>query len=112
MAKGTKIEWADDTGGARAHAPRSALEAREHQRLPPLDMLYPIDYKTAVRERIAARMKRLRAQRGLTQEQLAAKAGISRPYLIRLETARQNPTLSTLGKLEKALRVKPGRLLE
>jgi transcriptional regulator with XRE-family HTH domain len=48
----------------------------------------------------------------MTQEQVAAKAGISRPYLARLETARQDPTLSTLEKLAKALRVKVGRLLE
>jgi transcriptional regulator with XRE-family HTH domain len=61
---------------------------------------------------MAARLKRLRAQRGMTQEQLAAKAGISRPYLARLETARQDPTLSTLEKLAKALRLKVGRMLE
>ena len=78
----------------------------------PLDTLYPIGYKMAPRERMAMRVKRLREQRGLTQEQLAEKAGISRPYLARLETARQDPTLSTLEKLAKALRVKVGRLLE
>jgi predicted transcriptional regulator len=77
-----------------------------------LDALYPTGYKTPVRERMAARLKRLRAQRGMTQEQLAAKAGISRPYLARLETARQDPTLSTLEKLAKALRLKVGRMLE
>jgi transcriptional regulator with XRE-family HTH domain len=64
------------------------------------------------REHMAMRVKRLREQRGMTQEELAAKAGISRPYLARLETARQDPTLSTLEKLAKALRVKVGRLLE
>jgi transcriptional regulator with XRE-family HTH domain len=64
------------------------------------------------RERMAIRVKRLRERRGLTQEGLAAKAGISRTYLARLETARQDPTLSTLEKLAKALRVKVGRLLD
>jgi transcriptional regulator with XRE-family HTH domain len=48
----------------------------------------------------------------MSQEQLAAKAGISRTYLARIETARQDPTLSTIEKLARALRVKPGRLLE
>jgi predicted transcriptional regulator len=38
----------------------------------------------------------------MTQEELAAKAGISRPYLARLETTKQDPTLSTLEKLAKA----------
>ncbi len=52
------------------------------------------------------RLKKLRRDRGLSQEELAAKAGISRTYLARLETARQDPTLATLEKLAKALRVK------
>ena len=62
-------------------------------------------------ERMAKRLKTLRRRRGLTQEALAAKAGLSRTYLARLETARQDPTLSTLVKLAKALRVPVGRLL-
>jgi transcriptional regulator with XRE-family HTH domain len=61
---------------------------------------------------VAIRVKRLRAARGMTQEQLAAKAGISRTYLARLETARHDPTLSMLEKLAKALRVTVGRLVE
>jgi transcriptional regulator with XRE-family HTH domain len=43
---------------------------------------------------------------------LAAKARISRGYLARLETARNDPTLSMLMKIAKALRVKVGRLLD
>ncbi len=75
-------------------------------------MLYPIRYKMAPKERMAARIKVLRDRRGLTQEQLAEKAGVSRTYLARLETGRQDPTLSTLEKLAKALGVRVGRLLE
>jgi len=48
----------------------------------------------------------------MTQERLAAAAGISRTYLARLETARHDPTLSMLEKLAKALRVKVWRLLK
>ena len=48
----------------------------------------------------------------MSQEQLAEKAGLSRGYLAPLETARQDPTLSTLERLAKALRVKVTRLLE
>jgi transcriptional regulator with XRE-family HTH domain len=58
------------------------------------------------------RIKKLRESRAFSQEELAKRAGISRGYLARLETARQDPTLSTLEKLAKALRVKVGRLLE
>ena len=63
-------------------------------------------------ERMAKRLKTLRRRRGLTQEALAAKAGLSRTYLARLETARQDPTLSTLVKLAKALGVPVTALLE
>ena len=61
---------------------------------------------------MATKIKALRERRRLTQEQLAERAGVSRTYLARLETARQDPTLSTLEKLAKALGVKVGRLLE
>jgi len=63
-------------------------------------------------KRTAMRIKKLREARAFSQEELAKRAGISRGYLARLETARQDPTLSTLEKLAKALRVKVGRLLE
>ena len=63
-------------------------------------------------KRTAMRSKTLREARAFSQEELAKRAGISRGYLARLETARQDPTLTTLEKLAKALRVKVGRLLE
>ena len=66
----------------------------------------------ALRELMAARLKALRDRKGLTQVQLAEKSGVSRTYLARLESGRQDPTLSTLEKLAKALGVKVGRLLE
>ena len=61
---------------------------------------------------MAAKIKALRERRGLTQEQLAEKAGVGRSHLARLETGKQDPTLSTLEKIASALKVKVGRLLE
>jgi transcriptional regulator with XRE-family HTH domain len=63
-------------------------------------------------DKVAARIKKVRERRGLTQEALAAKAGVSRGYLARVETARHEPTLTVLAKLAKALRVRVGRLVE
>ena len=63
-------------------------------------------------ERMAMRIKAERRKRGWSQEELADKAGLSRTYLARLETARQDPTLSTLEKLAKALRVTVAKLLK
>jgi transcriptional regulator with XRE-family HTH domain len=58
------------------------------------------------------RLKQLRESRGLTQEALAKRAGISRAYLARLEMGRHDPHLSRLRKLAKALRVSVAELVE
>lgn len=63
-------------------------------------------------KRFIMRLKQLRADNGLTQEALAKKANISRVYIARLETGKQDPTLTTLMKLAKALKVKVGELLK
>ena len=54
----------------------------------------------------------LRDRRGMAQEALAKKAGISRGYLARVETGRHEPTLTMLRKLAKALGVPVTALLE
>jgi transcriptional regulator with XRE-family HTH domain len=66
----------------------------------------------APHERLSMRLKQYREARGMTQEKLAEKAGFSRQYIARLEMGRHDPTLSTVEKLAKALKVKVGKLLE
>jgi transcriptional regulator with XRE-family HTH domain len=63
-------------------------------------------------KRMAKRIQQFRAQRGLSQEQLAERAGISRPYLARLETGRQDPRVSVLLKIARGLRVGLSELIE
>jgi transcriptional regulator with XRE-family HTH domain len=63
-------------------------------------------------KRFAMRLKRLRAERKMSQANLAEKSGVSREYIARLELDQQDPTLGTLEKLAKALKVKVGELLE
>jgi transcriptional regulator with XRE-family HTH domain len=64
-------------------------------------------------EKLMKRLKRLRKARNhMTQAELAKRAGLSPGYIARLETGRHDPTLSTLEKLAKALRVKVAKLLE
>jgi len=60
----------------------------------------------------AMRLKRLRADREMSQADLAAKVGVSREYIARLELGQHDPPLSTLEALAKALKVKVGRLVE
>jgi putative transcriptional regulator len=63
-------------------------------------------------ERFSMRLKALRAQKGLTQAQLAKRAKVSRAYLSRLEMGRHDPPLSRLRNLAKALGVPVAALLE
>jgi len=62
-------------------------------------------------QRVAVRIRTLREQRGWTKRVLAEKAQISYGYLWRLEAARQDPTLTVLEKLAKALKVPVGELI-
>lgn len=48
-------------------------------------------------------IKRIRLERGLTQEQLAELAGISQPHLSILENNQSAPSLKTAARLAKAL---------
>lgn len=66
----------------------------------------------AIAKRLALRLKRLREERGLTQERLAKRSGVSHGYLARLEIGMHDPSLSTLSKLAKALRVTVAELVE
>ena len=58
------------------------------------------------------KIRELRQARKLTQGQLAEKVGVTREYIVRLEAARYDPSLSTIEKLAKALRVKVEDLLK
>lgn len=67
------------------------------------------DFRAGVEEelralRVGAELARLRQRRGLSQTQLAAKAGMSGPNVSRIETSPgQNLTLETLTRLARAL---------
>jgi transcriptional regulator with XRE-family HTH domain len=63
-------------------------------------------------KRLAMRVKRLRKARKLTQEALAKRSGVSHGYLARLEIGMHDPSLTTLAKLAKALKVKLADLLK
>jgi XRE family transcriptional regulator of biofilm formation len=63
--------------------------------------------------RLKVRLRRWRRERGLTQEELAKKAGVTKFYISQLETGiRHNPSLPVLRRLAKALGVSAGELLE
>ena len=50
-------------------------------------------------------VKAWREHRGLTQQELADRAGISKPYLSQIETGKRQGTVETLSALARALDV-------
>lgn len=62
--------------------------------------------------RVAVNVKRIRNERGMTQQALADKAKIHRVYIAYIEAATRAPSLEMLERLAKALKVKVGELVE
>jgi len=59
------------------------------------------------------RLKQLRTAHGMTQVDLAKRAQVTQGFIAQLESgAEDNPTLATLRRLAKALRVTVGELVE
>lgn len=57
-------------------------------------------------------VRRLREEKGLSQESLAEKIDIHRTYIGGIERGERNPTLTVIHKISKALGIKPEQLLK
>ena len=64
-----------------------------------------------IRKEFGAHLRKLRLEQGLTQEELADKAGMHFTYIGQIERGLRNPSLINLQKIAKALRVNAGKLL-
>lgn len=56
-------------------------------------------------------VRKFRKQRGVTQEALADLAKLDPKSVVQIEAGRRNPTLRTINKIARVLRVKPSELL-
>jgi transcriptional regulator with XRE-family HTH domain len=65
-----------------------------------------------VRHRLAANMKRLRKERGWSQEVLADEAGLDRTYISGIERLVRNPTITVVERVAVALGCHLGQLLD
>jgi transcriptional regulator with XRE-family HTH domain len=65
-----------------------------------------------VQHRLAANLRRLRAERGLSQETFADVVGIHRTYISDLERAARNPTIKLVDAVAVALKVTASDLLK
>ena len=56
-------------------------------------------------------IRELRSEAGLTQEQLGFEADLRRTFISVLELGQQQPTLTTIFKLAKALKVPASKII-
>lgn len=67
--------------------------------------------KDNLRPILAMNLRRLRESKGISQEELASRAGLHRTYVGAVERAERNITLTTLQRIASALTVDPVSLL-
>lgn len=65
-----------------------------------------------LRDVFATNLRRLRHAKGLSQDDLAYEAGISRSYLSQIERGAFYASLKIVGKLARTLGVEPAELLK
>ncbi len=63
------------------------------------------------RQKLAINLRRLRVERDLSQERLAADSGVDRAYVGGIERQTENPSIDLLDKLAAALEVEVNELL-
>lgn len=61
---------------------------------------------------VGANVRRIRLERGLTQEKLAFEAKLDLTYIGGIERGRRNPTVIVLGRIAEALETMPAELVQ
>ena len=56
------------------------------------------------------RVRELRSEKGISQEELAYRSELTLSQIARIETLKTNPTISTLFKIIRTLEIKPSYL--
>lgn len=64
-----------------------------------------------IKEKFGNRLKSLRKEKALSQEELALKSGLNRPYISGIEQGKRNVSLEVMEKLAEALGVEIGELV-
>jgi transcriptional regulator with XRE-family HTH domain len=65
-----------------------------------------------VSQKLGIKIKRLRRQLDLTQEELAAKTKIDYSYINRIENGKRNPSIEIVAKIARALGVSLDELVK
>jgi transcriptional regulator with XRE-family HTH domain len=57
-------------------------------------------------------LKKLREERGISQEELAYESGYHRTYISQLERGQKSPSIQTIFQLARALDINPSDLIQ
>ena len=68
--------------------------------------------KQVERQRLGDRIRELREAKSFSQQDLADRAGMTRPYLSNLERGQSSPTVDLIVRIAKALDQTPSELLD
>lgn len=60
---------------------------------------------TSIYQRFGEKVKRIRKDQGLSQEELAEKIKRDPRTIVAIETGKRNPTLNTINKIAQAFRI-------
>lgn len=63
-------------------------------------------------KKLAKNMRKIRTRKKMSQGDICRALGVDRAYISNIESGKQNPTLSTIEKIAKALGVKIDELLQ
>ena len=66
----------------------------------------------SLREIVATNLRRLRHAKGMSQEELAEKAGLSARYVGAVERADKSASVTVLGRIADALKIEPAELIQ
>lgn len=77
-----------------------------------MDSFRPMQRRATLEELFGKALRRLREEKGLTQEKLAELADVDRTYIYRLETGKRSPSLGIIFRIAAGLKVTPGALLD
>ncbi len=64
-----------------------------------------------IQRRFGQRVRELRLEKELTQEDLAFESGMDRTYINSIEQGRRNVSLVNIVRIAEALKIEPGELL-
>jgi len=63
-------------------------------------------------KKVGEKIRKLRKEQGLTQEKLAELTNTDPKSIIEIELGKRNPTLKTISKVARALKVRSSELLK